>query len=439
MKASSTGSLTAALIASLLVGSGICFALRHSADERRAHEARPVPGSPVIRADRDAAAAGAARTRLGDRDAFRQRLFRQMSSGDPMTRSQNLVELIDGLDPADFPVFFEEMKKLCKNGDPVLLLALSAWAEVDPAAALEQELKWNKFWDSTVLKIWVERDPVSALGWLAENDKPGAVVDQALRALVSDDPAAALAWAKSHDEPMRGDLTAHARLAAVLQAMLPRHLKEVIGEFPQLPAETRKSLIAPVSTRIGQLSAEERLQWLESFPPGEPKNETVAAMISGMGTLDERLKLLADYPGALDKPGTAELYNQWVTTDRQAALESLEKLPSGPSRNAAVAAAVEGLARQGEPRQALDVMNRYPEAVEFMGLMDWVTIATMNKREWELALATAGRVGNEGYRESIYRYVLNSWLSSHREAARAWLDSNNDELPESIRTAFEQR
>lgn len=439
MKASSTGSLTAALIVSLLAGSWVCVALRHSADGRRATDAVAASPPPAPVRDRDAASAGTARTRLGDRAAFQQRLFRMMSSGDPMVRSQSLVDLIDGLDPSDFPVFFEEMKKLCKNGDPVLLLALSAWAEVDPAAALEQELKWNKFWDSTVLKIWVERDPVRALGWVAGNDKPGEVVDQALRALVKDNPAAALAWAKSHYQPMRGDLTAHARLAAVLQAMLPQHIKEVIGEFPRLPAETRQSLIGPVSARIGQLSAEERQQWLESFPPGDSKDEAVAALISGMETLEERLKLLADYPGALNKPGTAELYNQWVTTDRQAALKSLEKLSPGPSRNKAVASAVEGLAMQGEPRVALDLMNRYPEAVEFTGLMNWITIATMNKREWELALATARRVGNEGYRESAYRYVLDSWLASNRTAARAWLDSNKDELPESIRTAFEQR
>lgn len=444
MKASSTGFLTAVLVAALLAGSGICVALRHSVDERRATDgsaqsANLASGSTETGRARDGVTPGAVRTRLGDRAALQQWLVHLLTSGDPVARNESLLEMIDGLSPADFPVFFEAMKKICKSGsDPMLPLVLAAWAEVDPAAALKEELKDKLYRDSAVLKIWVARDPMRALGWLTENGKPATLVDQALRTLVSEDPAAALAWAKNHDEAIGENDTAHGRLATVLGGMLPKHLKEVIQEFSQLPPETRQSLIAAVSAQIGRLGTGERLQWLESLPPGDLQDDAVAGMVSGMRTLDERLKLLSDYPSALNRAGTAQIYQQWVKQDYEAALESLEKLPLGSNRNAAVAAAVDGLAYNGEPRKALEVMNRNPESVTQMLLIEWMLVATNNQKEWDLALSTIGRVGNQKSREHLYRQVLDWWLRDNSKAARAWLDSS-DEVPDAVKAEFEER
>jgi len=445
MKASSTRLLTAVLVVALLAGSGVCVALRHSADERRDEESRALaaslsPGSQDKVTERGAAESGPAPTRIGDRAAFQQRLSSLLTTGDPIARTQDLLGMIDGLNPADFPAFYEEMKKICKNGgdptygDPMLLLVLAAWAEVDPETALQEELKEKLFRDSTALKVWVERDPTRALAWLKENGKSAALVGQALRILVSHDPETALAWAMRHDAGDRD----HGALGIVLKGMLPKHLKEVIREFSQLPVETRRSVIVPLGAEIGRLSAEEQREWLESFSPGEARDEAVAAMVSGMKTLDERLKLLADYPGALNRPGAGQIYEQWMAQNYEAALESLGKLPKGANKNAAVAASVDGLIYKGQPRQALEVMNRNPESVDKWLLLQWMEVATNNQKEWDLALSTIERVGNQESREFLYRETLDRWLTYNRKAARDWIDSHG-ELPESVRAELEHR
>ncbi|RYZ15512.1 MAG: hypothetical protein EOO70_06650, partial [Myxococcaceae bacterium] len=304
MKATSATTLTLALIASLLLGSGICVALRHSADERRATSARSSQSSPsssnssTSAQDRETSSQRTTRTRITDRENFRLRLTALLTSSDPATRSQNLLDLLAGLSPADFPIVVQEMEKICRNGDPMLALVFAAWAEVDPAAALQQELESSHLMSSNVSKVWAQRDPVAALDWLVEkngNDKGVRWVLQALAIFANDDPSAAIAWVKKHDDPK------HFRLATVLRSMLPKHLEEAIHEFSQLPEETRQSLVSELSKQFAKLGPAQRKQWLDSFPTDDAKADAVASMIPGIDSHEERLALLTEYPAALDR------------------------------------------------------------------------------------------------------------------------------------------
>ena len=436
MKATSASTLTLVLIGSLLAGSGICVALRHSADERRSTNAlttssdHPSNNSTSAQ-DRESSHQRTTRTRITDRESFRQRLLALLTSSDSMTRSQNLLELLDGLNPSDYPIIIQEMKKVCRNGDPMLRLVFSAWAEADPAAALQQELKNKRLEKSSVLEVWAQRDPIAALDWLGKStvSKSPQLIDQVLTTLAIEDPATALAWTKDHDD------LKHARLATVLRSMLPKHLDQMIHECSLLSEDTRKEVIAPISKQIGIFSEKERTRWLESLPSDEEKIDAAAAMISGMESIVDRLHLVAEYPAALERPESAVLYQQWVREDESAALASLANLPPGPARNAAVDSAVLGLVQNREPRKALDLMNRHPEAVTQAMLHIWASFSTSNHREWDLVLTTLPRVGNERSRESLYRFVLGDWIRSDQKSARAWLNSH-PEVPDSVRTAY---
>lgn len=116
----------------------------------------------------------------------------------PLDRSRSLLALIDQLAPGEFEEVIAKFRELgiTQNRLGEYSMLLSAWAKVDPLAALEYA-KVNTqggFASNTILATWAASDPDAALRWAeAAHDGNGAnpYLAGVIRGIAELDPARA--------------------------------------------------------------------------------------------------------------------------------------------------------------------------------------------------------------------------------------------------------
>jgi len=155
-------------------------------------------------------------------------------------------------------------------------------------------------------------------------------------------------------------------------------------------------------------------------------------------SVKQRLALLAEYPDAIAQPGLDRFFRHWALSDSGAAVQALDRIPSGDLHDAALRNTVQGMVQGEDAKGALELMNRDPEAIDAVTLMSWFDLAATNAHDWPLAFSQLPRVADGSFREQAYLQIMNSWLFTDHDGARAWLDGHND-VPEKVRKALEGR
>lgn len=327
---------------------------------------------------------------------------------DPLDRNRALLDYVDSLGPDDFEAAVARFRSLgiteSRMGEYAILL--SAWAKLDPLAALDYTTKntGGNFASNTILTTWAATDPEAAIRWAQdhhEGDGANPYLAGIIRSLGATDPTRAT-------NLLTGMPRSRERGEA-LDAMLPHLL--VQGND---------------ATRA----------WIENLDDDALRNGAMmraADKLAGTDPAGTAAWLLAN-PSEATQRRMDNVYSVWVRKDEQAAVSSLATLPVGEDRSNALRGVVAGIAMEN-PSAAVSMMDRFPEDVTDRTVQQFVWHSFGN--DPATAVSQIPRISDEDRRNRMYNRTLSAWLDRDPIAAADWMRSNP--LPPAVRDDFKDR
>jgi len=395
------------VVAFIVIGAGGFFAGRFSSPEAPHATAEQTAEAKSGRAGRehsqqaDAATRRQARAGRGASVEGMARLTSIMRREDPLDRNRALFDFVDRLGPDDFAVAVQHFQSLglteSRMGEYALLI--SAWAKLDPLAALDfaKANPNSHVATTTVLATWAARDPDAALRWAEthhEGSGPNPYLVGVIRGIAESDPERAAEMLTK----MPGGSERYEALAGVL---------------PQLLAQ---------GTDVAR-------SWIEGLADESLRDAAMKRIADHLASIDPAgtAQWLLDHPGGASQGRMDEVYGQWARLDQQAALDSVSAMPTGDNRSNALSGVVGTLATS-DPAAALSVMDRFPEDVTENVMKNFL----WNSLESDpgLAMSQIPRIPDEVRRDWWYGRTLESWLDRDATAAKAWIQKNP--LPQAV-------
>ncbi len=318
-----------------------------------------------------------------------------------LDRGRAMLSWIDSLAPEEFESAVERFRSLglteARMGEYAMLL--TAWAELDPTAALAYTTEKTRggMATGTVLTAWASRDPESAIAWAKANhegDGANPYMIGIIRGLAETNPTRATELLKELPfSRERGD---------ALQAMLPHLLK--------MGADSAKSWIAAIDDQ--QLRDGATARFAQEMAKTDPEG-TATWLLSNLSDASTR--------------SVDEVFGEWAKTDMAAAIASFEKLPEGGARERAMRGLISVEAREN-PQAAANLMNQYPDDVDDR-LVHHFIWNSFDKAP-QIAVGQISMVEDQGRQNRLYERALGAWLDRDQAAARSWINSAS--LPEQV-------
>lgn len=343
-------------------------------------------------------AGGASSATMDDRLSEMEDIVRGENALD---RSRAMLSWIDSLAPSEFEAAVAYFRNLgitdARMGEYAMLL--TAWAEVDPMAALAytKENTGGGMATGTVLSAWASRDPESAIAWAEANhegEEANPYMTGIIRSLAAINPTRATELLQGM--PFSGER------GAALQTMIPHLLKQ--------GPEAAKSWIAALSDERLRDGATAR--FAEEMAKTDPAG-TASWLLANLGEASTR--------------SVDEVFEEWAKTDKNAALASFANLSQGGARTRALRGLVTVEAREN-PQAAAALMNRHPTDVDDRMVMHFVWNAFDEAPD--VAAGQIGLIKADDMRNRMYSRSLGVWLDKEPAAAQRWIDSAN--LPEPV-------
>ena len=325
-----------------------------------------------------------------------------------LDRSRAMLAWIDSLAPSEFEAAVAKFRSLGlteeRMGEYAMLL--TAWAEVDPMAALAYTTENTRggIATGTVLAAWASRDPESAIAWAEANhegDGANPYMIGIIRSLAATNPARATELLQ--ELPFSGER------GEALMAMMPHLLKE--------GPDSAKAWIASLSDERLRDGATARFakEMAKTDPAG-----TASWLLANLGEASTR--------------SVDEVFEQWAQTDKESASASFARLPKGEARTRALRGLVTVESR-ANPEAAAKLMNSHPADVD--DRMVYHFIWNSFDKAPSVAASQIALIRDEGARNRMYERALGSWLQDNQAAAQRWIDSAN--LPEQVLNSLANR
>ena len=358
---------------------------------------------PASRASR----VGSARPAAGieDRLAKMEEIVRGENALD---RSRAMLAWIDSLSPSEFEAAVARFRSLgiTDNRLGEYAMLLTAWAEVDPMAALAYTTENTRggMATGTVLAAWASRDPESAIAWAEakhEGDEANPYMVGIIRSLAATNPARATELLQSL--PFSGER------GEALRAMIPHLMKQ--------GPEAAKSWIAGLSDERLRDGATAR--FAEEMAKADPAS-TASWLLANLSEASTR--------------SVDEVFEEWAKTDKNAALASFANLPAGDARTRALRGLVTIEARE-DPQAAAALMNRNASDVDDRMVFHFVW-NSFDKAP-DVAASQIGLIEDERDRNRMYGRALGAWLDRDANAAQTWI--NSAKLPEPVLRSLANR
>ncbi|MCP5543625.1 MAG: hypothetical protein H7A49_06920 [Akkermansiaceae bacterium] len=316
---------------------------------------------------------------------------------DPLQRNRALLQLIDQLNPDEFEGAVAYFRSLGiterRFGEYALLL--SAWAKVDPLAALSYTTENTRggFATNTILSTWATDDAEGAIRWAEANhegDDANPYMAGIIRGLAGSDPNRATQLLTAM--PRSGER------GEALDAMLPHLLTQ-----------------GPDSARA----------WISGLDDESLRNGAILRSAEPLAAADPKgtMQWLLENPGEASRRRMDDVFSVWAYNDRDAAMAAMSSMAPGDDRSNALRGVVSSLA-PSDPQQALDLMNRYSGDVNDRVVQNFIWHSFGN--DPSTAVAQISRISNEREREQMYRRTLDRWLERDEDAAATWIESNPD-------------
>ena len=375
--------------------------------------------------------AGKAKAPSLEGDGLLKQLQALMLIQNEADRTQAVLELVSHFKPEDWQraLSREARRIVSKPGPPepggIEGLIIAAWTEVDPEAAIKH-FKAQGFLGFQVITAWIGKDPDAALDYMRDNFKNGndgnvsAMVGKAIEALGDDLP----------------------RIARAI-----REVPEDCRELGPWRAQPEFKNLQPAEIKA----------FLDSLDPPF-KQHGLDLLLRGLKDHEARLALLRDHPDAAEPWTRYPIYKEWPKSDLPAALQSIEQMEVGKTREAAIRGILTGLAREEDLSALFSTMRRFHADIHEERMADLIAGAVSNDtnrsgqrftiyeeekpltprpttRNAARALAEVPQIQSEAIRDQLYRHLITCWLAEDPAAAKEWLGRN--ELPEELRKEFE--
>jgi hypothetical protein len=407
---------TLAIIGLLVAGAGGFFAGRLSTPSVTTTDSGGPTGSP--RSLRDASSRDNSNTTSSsDRSTPRSLAERRAREGgftssaatrldaivrneDALNRYRLMLSFIDGLAPDDFEAAVGEFRSMGMTeqrfGEYSMLL--SAWAKVDPIAALAyaKENTGTPFATDTIIATWATNDPEAAIRWANENhegEEANPFMVGIIRALASSDPLRATQLLTSMPRSVeRG---------AALDGLLPA----VLAQGDAAARDWIESL-EDDSLRSGAM-----MRSAEKFAENDPKG-TIA--------------WLMENPSEATQRRMDDVFRIWAGKDESSAMSAYLALPAGENRSNALRGLVTNIAGT-DPQQAIALMDQHSADVSERTIRHFAW-STFNTNP-EIAVDQIARVQDQESRSWMYRRLVGSWIDRDNAAASQWLQRNAGDDP----------
>ena len=325
-----------------------------------------------------------------------------------LDRSRAMLSWIDSLAPSEFEDAVARFRSLGlteeRMGEYAMLL--TAWAEVDPMAALAYTTENTRggMATNTILTAWASRDPESAIAWAEANhegEEANPHMVGIIRSIAATNPTRATELLQAL--PFSGER------GEALQAMIPHLLKQ--------GPEAAKSWIAGLADERLRDGATAR--FAEQMAKNDPAG-TASWLLANLGEASTR--------------SVDEVFVEFAKQDKGAAMSAFAQLPEGDARTRALRGLVT-VEAQTDPVAAAKMMNTYPADVD--DRMVYHFIWNSFDKAPSVAANQIALIEDEGNRNRMYQRALGSWLEDDQAAAQNWINSAN--LPEAVLNSLAKR
>ncbi|WP_193211673.1 hypothetical protein [Luteolibacter marinus] len=327
-----------------------------------------------------------------------------------LDRTQRLLAFLDRLPADQFANVYDELRN-------------------SPSAELRGSER------SLILQAWAERDPLSALTFLQENEANDWERETAVATWAANDPQAAFAWASSAADEgnVNNWLLGATRGIAATNPELARDF------LAQLEGRTRDQAINAVRPYVMQYGFDYAASWISGVSDDEVRNRASREMARDMANLDPEQAgswnaAIADTDTRRDVSETVA--DRWARTDLDAARTWVEGLPENTKSEAA-----EGVARhyaRQDPAAAAQWLAGLGDNPDLDGARR-ILVEESFRNSPETSLEFVSNITDARAQEGYYWRYLGGWMRRDEAAARQWMNSNAQVLPERVVRRFNQQ
>jgi len=333
-----------------------------------------------------------------------------MESTSRLDRTQRLLSFLDRLPSDQFAGVYEEFRN-------------------SPGANLRGSER------SLILQAWAERDPLSALSFIQEKGGEDWERETAVATWAAKDPQAAFAWASSakDDGEVNNWLLGATRGIAATDPELAR---DFLG---QLEGRTRSQALDAVTPYVMQYGFEYATSWIAGVGDEGTRNRAAREMARDLANLDPAQAgqwnaAMTDVETRRDISETVA--DRWARADLPAAREWVESLPEDTKSEAA-----EGIARRyarEDPAAAAQWLTGLGNNPDLDGARR-ILIEESFRNSPQTSLEFVSSISDVRAQEGYYQRYLGGWMRQDEAAARQWMNSNAQSLPERVVARFNRQ
>ncbi|MDP0489727.1 MAG: hypothetical protein Q7Q71_01600 [Verrucomicrobiota bacterium JB023] len=352
--------------------------------------------------------------------------------GSKSERMRMLLDYYANLSPEEFASEAAKLETL-PFSDRMFssFLLFSAWAEVDPMAALaySSDLGREGFLANTaILSSWASTDPEAAARYLEENPNQfrngrgpgGAGVGSIATEWARQDPKAALAWAQSLD-----GREGEAAIGSVLRQVATSDPYGAVAMAADLSGEARLEAYQDIAGQWALTDWDSAESWINGLPASE-RDEVMGDAIASLADADPVMaseKVLAMGEGEAKDNAISSVVEEWAESDPVAAMDFLLANGSSEAQEDAMRDTMRSLARE-DSSQALT----YIDAMESGEVRDTAVgtyIFSNRDLDPQEAINLAATVSDGNASERLVTMSASRWLQEDSAAATEFVNTTD--------------
>lgn len=328
-------------------------------------------------------------------------------SENPLDRSRAMLKWIDSLAPGDFEEAVEHFRNLgvadSRRGEYAMLL--TAWAQVDPTAAL---------------------------AYTTENTRGGMATGTVLSAWATRDPEAAIAWAKAnHDDEDDANPYMSGIIRGLAETNLPR-ATELLADLPF--SRERGDALNAMIPHLLSLGTDSAKDWVASLSDEALRDGAIARLADSQMAREDpagTAEWLLENLGERSSRSVDEVFEELAKVDMNATIAAFEKIPADNerARSRGLVAMVQVQTRE-DPSAAIALMDKYPEAVSNRVVQHFIWNSF--DQDPQLAVSQISRMNEGGDQRRMYERALDAWIDRDEVNAVAWINANSSDIPDQV-------
>lgn len=344
------------------------------------------------------------RDRSRSNERIEQKLHDTLANADRVTRTRNLLRLIDTLSPDEFHGVIEAFR----------------------ADGLSR-IRGSEY--SLLINAWVQADPYAAVEYIAENDDSGNARRTAITAWAAMDPHSAAAWVDGReDEGSTNDWTVG--LITGIASTDPELARQTLEGLES--GRTRSTAMTSILPYVMQNGFEYASDWIASIADEDLQRGTARRAARDLTRQDPEqagtwVSEMASVPARRD--ASEEVSDEWARRDLESARRWAENLPEDTRTEAA-----EGIARQmarQDPERTADWLNSLGDNPDLDGARR-IFLSESTDRNPQVALENVYTLSKESDQARMYGHILSRWSRNNQDDARLWVLDNSATLPDNV-------